>query len=340
MHVRVPAAHRAALEKLCEKSGWGFSEVQADSGLRAARLLGKRPMLLPALLLCVLLVFLSSQMILSVRIEHAQEHIAEVRRFLAEEGVRPGRFKRAFSTDDLRTRLALRVPGLAFASLRYAGSTLVVDGRPSVQGEQWKTPGSALDIVAVQPGVVTHISALSGTPQVKPGQAVRKGQVLIKGEERIEKGGVRAVQAEGEVRARVFAKGEAKVSLTKKRSVETGLTRTGVTLGTPWRTRTLKEAEPFASCDVSREREYVVGLYLPLWREKTTYAQTQVFEEPRSRSDTASIAQGAAEEIAKKDCPYGALILDKFVDYSMIDNEFLYAAVVLEYEASIAGRMQ
>ena len=105
MRVRVAAAQRPALEKLCEKSGWSFAEIQADGGLHAARLLRRRPMLLPAMLLCVLLVFLSSQIILHVRIEHAQEHVAEVRRFLAEEGVRPGRFKRTFSTDDLRTRL-------------------------------------------------------------------------------------------------------------------------------------------------------------------------------------------------------------------------------------------
>ncbi|MBR2111678.1 MAG: hypothetical protein IJ950_01790, partial [Helicobacter sp.] len=77
-----------------------------------------------------------------------------------------------------------------------------------------------------------------------------------------------------------------------------------------------------------------VGLYLPLWREKTTYAETQIFEEEQSRSDVASIAQGAAEEIAKKDCPYDALILDKTVDYSMIDNEFIPSTPSLHIFAS------
>ena len=340
MRVSIAPDKRPTLEALCEKSGWGLREVRVDGGLRAARVIARRPMLPVSLALCVLLVWLSSQMILSVRIEHAQEHVAEVRRFLAQEGVHPGRFKRAFSTDDLRVKLALHVPGLAFASLRYAGSTLVVDCRPSVLGEQWKTPGSELDVVAAQPGIITHIFASSGTPQVVPGQAVHRGQVLIRGEERTQQGGVRPVQAEGEVHARVFAKGEAKVKLTKKRSVETGRMRTQVTLRTPWYKRILRRAEPFESSEQSSDDQFIVGLYLPLWREKTTYAETEVFVEKRNRGDAASVAQGAAEKLAKKDCPYDALILDKFVDYSMIDDEFLYAVVVLEYEASIEGRMK
>ena len=82
-----------------------------------------------------------------------------------------------------------------------------------------------------------------------------------------------------------------------------------------------------------------MGLYLPLYREIATYAETVVTKTPRSRADAASAAQGAAEELAKKQCPWGALILDKWVDYSMIDNEFVYATVVLEYETSVAGRL-
>ena len=50
-------------------------------------------------------------------------------------------------------------------------------------------------------------------------------------------------------------------------------------------------------------------------------------------------AQGAAEEIAKNRCPAGAETLDKWAKYSMIDNEFVYATVVIEYERDIASRM-
>lgn len=336
----VPAWQLRALRSLCGRAGWALSELHADAGIRAARFGRRRVSLAMGMALCIALVWLSGQMILSVRIDNAQENIAEVRRFLAESGVRPGAFKRAFSLDDLRSRLALRLPGLSFAGMRYAGSTLVIDCRPAREGENRATAGAGMDIVALEPGVVSRVAASSGTPQVTPGQTVRKGQVLILGQERTQRGEMRAVQAEGQVLARVWARGEARVSLARTQTVETGRTRTRVTLRTPWHARTVRDAQPFESQDSSRENQKVVGLYLPLWREIETYAETVVSETARDRAEAASMAQGAAEEIAKKQCPPGALILDKWVDYSMIDNEFVYATVVLEYETSIAGRIR
>ena len=338
MRLRVYAHQMKRLRALCARFGWELREIRAGSLVRAARLLRRRTMLLPSLALGALLVWLSGQMILSVQIDNAQENVAEVRHVLAEAGVRPGRLKAAFSLDDLRARLALRLPGLSFVWLRYAGSTLVCDCQPAALGEQVDVPGGEMDIVAAQPGIVTRISVSSGTPQVTPGQAVCKGQVLIRGVERTQKGQLRAVRAQGQVSARVYAQGEAKVSLTETTTVETGQTRMRVTVRTPWHVRVVRDAQPFASQDVSREKQVIVGLYLPLWREIETYAQTEVFSSPRDRGDAASIAQGAAEKIAKDQCPRDALILDKWVNYSMIDNEFVYATVVLEYETAIAGR--
>jgi len=340
MHARVRADQMPGLMALCERSGWTCEELRAGVIIRMLRFFRSRIMLLLALVMSAAMVFLSSKMILCVRVEHAGAHAAYVRQVLADEGVRPGRLKSAFSLDALRAQLAFRLPGLSFAGLRYAGSTLLCDCQVAVEGENLEIMGSGEDIVAAQPGIITHIFASSGTPLVEPGQAVHKGQVLIGGWEKAEKGGLRAVRAQGEVLARVYAKGEARVSLSQTRTVETGRTRTRVSVATPWHTRVVRDAQPFASQDVSRRIEPVVGLYLPLWREIETFAQTQVFSEPRNRGDAASMAQGAAEEIAKEQCPQGALILDKWVNYSMIDNEFVYATVVLEAETTIAGRMK
>jgi len=84
--------------------------------------------------------------------------------------------------------------------------------------------------------------------------------------------------------------------------------------------------------------ERVIDLFIPLIRRTQTYNEITVSKTARNRTDAASDAQGAAEKLAKKQLPPDVLILDKWVDYSMIDNEFLYASVVLEYEQDIAVR--
>ncbi len=340
MQMRVRVDQLARLKEICAQAGWGCTTLREGRMVRTARQLRGRPMLLPALAISLVIVLVSSQWILRVRVENAGPHAAAVRQVLEEEGVRPWRPKATVSMDALRAELAYRLPGLSFAGLRYAGSTLICDARSAVEGEMLEIPGRGEDIVAAHAGIITHIWASSGTPLVEPGQAVHKGQVLIGGWEKAEKGGIRAVRAQGQALARVFFSGEARVSLSLMRTVETGQTRTRVRLCSPWHARVVRDAQPFASQDVSRRIEPVIGLYLPLWREIETYAQTTVFSEPRDRGDAASMAQGAAEEIAKEQCPQGALILDKTVNYSMIDNEFVYAAVILEAEVSVAGRMK
>ena len=339
MLVSLQADDMRRFRAMCGQYGWTYREIRPGLMIRMVRFLRRRFMLVPAMALSVLLVWLSSQMILCIRVENAKENAAQIRRFLSSHGVRAGKLKATLSLDELRAAAAYELPGLAFAGMRYAGSTFIFDCYPAIEEENLALAGDSMDVVATQSGIVTRISVSSGTPQVEPGQAVRRGQVLIAGYERSEKGQKTYVKAQGQVSARVYASAEAKVSLRETRTVETGQTRTRVTLVSPWHRRVVRDAQPYASQDVSRERQAVVGLYLPLWREIETYAQTEVFQQERNRGDASSMAQGAAEKIAKEQCPADALILDKWVNYSMIDNEFVYARVVLEYETSIAGRI-
>ena len=313
-------------------------EVRAGLVVRMARLFKRRCMLGASVMLCVVLVWLSSGMIWKIEIEHAGENIAEVRRCLKAEGVCVGRFKRRVSTDKLKDALALAVPGLAHAAARFEGSILVIDCHGARLGEQAGVAGEGSDIVAAQSGIVVRISAESGTPQVTAGQAVRKGQVLIRGQERTGGGGTRLCRAQGEIIARVFARGDARVSLNAVETVETGEVRRRVTMESPWHSRIVADAQDFDSQDVSVERQAVVGLYLPVWRRVETLARTVHKQEKRLLADARSQAQGAAEKIAKLSCPAEAEILDKWVDYSMIDDEFVYATVVLAFEEEIGTR--
>ena len=183
-------------------------------------------------------------MIWRVEITGAGENIAEVRRCLARENARVGRLKKRVSTDRLAAELALAVPGLSHAAARYEGSTLVVACQQAREGERAGVDGTGRDIVAAREGIIIRISAESGTPQVKAGQAVREGQTLIAGQERTGGGNLRACRAQGEIIARCFARGEARVRLNVTGTVETGE-------GSPAR-RFLKARRAGASCRMRR----------------------------------------------------------------------------------------
>ena len=340
LRVRVGLSQRRALEALCERFGWSVREVRAGLVLRIARFAARRKTLVTAALLGIALAAASSRLLLRVEILGAGENEAAVRTELQDAGVRPGRLRRALSTDSLRARLEYALPGLSFAGVRFEGSTLVVDCQRARIGEELAIPGEGLDLIASQAGIVTRVWASSGTPAVQAGQAVAAGQVLVRGEERTAGGEVRAVRAEGQVYARVWAQGEARASLWHTRTVETGRLRRRVTVVAPWGERVVQEAERFDSQDEEIRVQPIVGLFLPAYRRVQTYAETVTLRERRTEDEAAALALGAAEEIAKKRCPSGSETLDKWANYSMIDDEFIYATVVIEIEAEIAQRAQ
>ena len=80
---------------------------------------------------------------------------------------------------------------------------------------------------------------------MKPGQAVRKGQTLISGQERTGGGETRACRAQGEIIARCFARGEARVRLNVTGTVETGEIRRRVRIESPKGSRLVRDAPDF-----------------------------------------------------------------------------------------------
>lgn len=338
IRLRVPVSQSRDFLALCARYGWESRVISSGMLLRCASCVRRRPMALAGALLYVLLMAMSSRMIWQIRMDHAGKDAGEIRRYLQEKQIIPGRLKSTVSPSRIQDDLMLRLPDLAYVTVSYEGSRLVIDCQASLEEESTWTPGRELDLVAAQDGLITGMVVRSGTPAVSIGQAVHAGDVLIRGEERAQKQSMTPVMAQGEVTARVWARGNARVSRYKTRTVETGAVRRRVTVVSPWHSRVVSDAESFEKQDVSEENQPVVGLYLPLIRRIETYAEVEIFREERAVSDARAMAQGAAEQMAKNKCPSGVHILDKSVENSMIDNEYVYAAVVLEYETGIAVR--
>lgn len=159
------------------------------------------PTLIGAALSMFLVIFLS-HLVWDVRIEGAESLSAEaVEKRLDEAGLGLGALWDNIDAEEVELALLDAVPELAWVQINRRGTVAeVIIRERAPTSEPYVSPYAASNIVAAEDGVIEEITVISGDAAVKPGDVVRRGDVLISGIAEGE-GGSRFTVASGSVRA-------------------------------------------------------------------------------------------------------------------------------------------
>ena len=94
-----------------------------------------------------------------------------------------GVYQGCFATDEMlrtaETAVLARTPQYADISLNYAKGKLIVEVQKAASGPQMLLPQDR-DITASETGVIRQVEVFSGTSDIRPGQLVQKGDVLVR----------------------------------------------------------------------------------------------------------------------------------------------------------------
>ena len=141
--------------------------------------LRRRWMLAGGAITFCLLLYLFSSLIWTVDIVGTRQlDPGQIRREAALAGLYPGNLHFLVNGKEVADRLMREMPGIAFAEVEFRGT------RASIKIYERVSPLPSLgaaNIVSVKDGVVKEILVLAGVPQVKDGDLVRTGQILISG---------------------------------------------------------------------------------------------------------------------------------------------------------------
>lgn len=326
-------ADRAAILALLEQKGWTLKDEKLQGLSLVKERLRRRKALPIAAAACLAFVLIGLQFVWDVRIEGARMYAGDMAAFLLEENIQPGRAKRDIDVKALENQLYLRYPRIAWVTAYVQGVSLVVDCR---LGEYADAPDAAPgDLVATRDGIVSAVLTRAGTAQVEVGEIVRAGQVLIAGQERVADEQTVPVRADGAVRARVWESAEAGVSLYAVQSSPTGREQAQWRVCTPWFCwPTEAETPEYLAFDRDVAVTPVVGSFFPVWLERTTDAEVAL--ERRARSVNAAKAEAAQAALRLLSQKLGSnQIIDKWVDYCMIEGGRISAIVTAELDADI-----
>lgn len=283
--------------------------------------------------------YLSRVWIVDVRLIRGAEAPTGVEDALADSGVAVGA-----SVMDIDTELAaLRLnalEGCAHASVEREGVVVVAEIACEEPSPGLYDISYARDLVALCDGVIASVNVKSGTAMVKPGDTVRRGQVLIAGEERVTQEETVSVGALGSVTARIWQEGEAQDTIYANEKRFTGRESVSIQLSIPWYSIPMESGEEFTRYDTEISHEYIGGLFVPMYIEREVRREYELIPVERDqqalRAALEAQALAAALAAAEENAPENAEIIDKWTDFSMIESDILHARAVIELEAEIA----
>ncbi len=324
------------LNELAQERGWKLTRLAPKRLSRMKSWLKRRAAVAVGAVLCVALAVAAMQFVWRVVILDAGPYESEVRVYLKEKDIRPGRLKRDIFLEEIIADLEWRMPRVAWVQAYYRGTSVVIRCILGVPPPDIVTKGGPGDVVAKRDGIIVSILPLAGTAACKPGDMVRAGQVLISGWERGTGDTKVAVKARGIAVARGWVGAKVRVSLDETLSTPTGREAVAQAVSTPFFTLGDLETPEFLQYDKTVEIWPIGGAWWPVSLRRETYAEVALSVSPRSEADVKAEAGIAALRALAQKLPAGVEPVDKWVDYCMIEGRMLEATAIAEIQADIA----
>ncbi|HOM01438.1 MAG TPA: sporulation protein YqfD [Acetivibrio sp.] len=255
---------------------------------------------------------------------------------LAAHGVKPGVLKYKINPEEVAGNIILDVDGLSYVNVLVRGTKIKVEVAEGVKRPQIVPLNEPCDIVAKKDGVIKSIVVKIGQAQVKEGDTVRKGQLLISGSIPIKgaENNPKRVHAMGEVLARTWYEGRQPVELEVVEKVRTGRTKDNLTLVLFSKEIALfhKEVDFNDFEKVKIEKNLSIGkeFVLPFGLVIERYYENDSVKADISLEDAKENAASIAYKKAAKNIPEGAKIVDRRVDFIENENGEIVADVIIE----------
>lgn len=183
----------------------------------------KRKVFLLFLCLIIFAIILSSNFIWNIDIiEENGENSENVMEDVKNAGLNIGKFKSKIDTKEIINKIRLNRKDIAWMGIELKGTNAIVKIVKASEKPDIIAEDEYCNIVSDKDGVITKINAQNGTANVKVGDTIKKGDILINGWMEGKYTGIRYVHAKGNVEARVWYTKSKKIEYKTTEKEETG----------------------------------------------------------------------------------------------------------------------
>lgn len=290
----------------------------------------KRKFFVILLIVVLLLIGLSSNFVWNVDIieENGQE-IADVERDLEEAGLKIGELKSKINSKEIVNKIRLKRNDIAWIGIELKGTNAIVrlvkaDEKPEIINDT-----EYCNIVSNKAGVITKINAQNGTANVKVGDTVKEGEVLINGWMEGTFTGVRYVHAKGEIEAKVWYTKSKKVlyktteiEYTNQEEDKYAIKINNFKINF---SKKLSKFEIYDTIETEKRFKLFSDFYLPISIIKTTYQEQKEVEKQYSIEEAKSLGIKELQEKLDKEIEEKDKIVNKNINtYEKEDGVEVY----------------
>ena len=182
LELTVKRTDQKALAALAKKRGESLTVLREQGIYYTLRRLRKRKLLLFGMGLLVSLALYLPTKVLFVQVEGNETVAAnQILSAARDSGIRFGTSRRRVRSERVKNALLDAVPELQWAGVNTRGCTAIISVRERTQEKLPENNNVVASLVADRDGFILSSVVTRGTGLVRPGQAVKKGEVLISG---------------------------------------------------------------------------------------------------------------------------------------------------------------
>ena len=134
------------------------------------------------IIICAVLVYIMSLYIWDIEILGGSKYTPQaLLKFLSEHNIKPGIKKKYIDGNKIEEEIRLAYDDIGWVSAEVKGTRLIIKIREINMPVPIVEATAPSHIVATKDAVVKEIITRTGTPKVKPGDVVRKGDIMVSG---------------------------------------------------------------------------------------------------------------------------------------------------------------
>lgn len=282
------------------------------------------------LIIVVFIIGLSSMYVWNVDIiEENNQELPNIRQDIEEAGIKLGTLKSKINSKEIINKIRLKRNDVAWMGIEKKGTNVIVKLVKADQKPEIVDTNEYCNIVSDKTGVITKINAQNGTANVKVGDTINKGDILINGWMEGKYTGIRYVHAKGEIEAKVWYTKNKKIPYILTQTRETGNQENKYSLKiNNFEINFLKKYSKFEIYDtIETDSKFRIfsDFYLPISVVKTTFKEKENYIQKYTLEEAKTLGIEELQEELKKEIKDEKKIVNKNINtYEKEDGVEIY----------------